>query len=217
MVDLDLRLERRDLVAARLIAALENAVADSAAGLRGSLASGAADGLSDIDVLWIVPDDSFGTALDVAEQALGAVRPVSSLRIDPGLARSDRRRLLFVRFADLPVFWRVDLDVRASSVGPDDRYDDDNAAARSDVSWSRPSSAIENATAAVKAAVRHHDDTATGLLSRGFARIGRDHGPLSDLPRAITALADLCAADDPRLADRAAELHEIVDALLGEG
>ena len=168
MVDLDLRPERRDLVAARVVAELESAVAGSTAGLRGSLASGSADGFSDIDVLWIVPDDNFAMALGAAEEALGAVRPVSSLRIDPSLARSDRRRLLFVRFADLPVFWRVDLDARASSVGRDDRYDDDNPTARSDVGWSRPGSAIENATAAVKAAVRHQGDIATGLLSRGL-------------------------------------------------
>jgi hypothetical protein len=120
MVDLDLRPGRRELVAARLVAELESAVAGATAGLRGSLASGSADGFSDIDVLWIVPDNI------------------------------------------LPVFWRVDLDVRASSVGRDDRYDDDNPAAHSDVGWSRPGSAIENATAAVKATVRHPYDPELG-------------------------------------------------------
>jgi predicted nucleotidyltransferase len=194
MADLDLRPERRDLVAEQMLARLKSAVSGSDAGLRGSLASGSADGFSDIDAFWIVPDNCFASALGLAGEALGAVRPVSSLRVDPSLARSDRRRLLFVRFADLPLFWRVDLDVRARSVSGNDHYDDDNPAARSDAGWSRPASAIENATAAVKAAARHHDETAAGLLSRG--------------------LADFCAADDPALADRAAELREVVDALV---
>lgn len=217
MADLDLRPERRQAVAAKLVAELEGAVADSAAGLRGSLVSGSADDFSDIDALWVVPDDCFAQALDMAGEALSAVRPVSSLRIDPSHARSDRRRLLFVRFAGLPVFWRLDLDVRARSVSEDNRYDDDNPSARSDGGWSQPASAIENATAAIKAGVRRQDDTAEGLLSRGFARLGEHLGPISDLPNAITNLADQCAATDPTLAARAVELHEIVDALVTAG
>lgn len=217
MADLDLQPDRRQVVATQLVTGLEHAVSGSAAGLRGSLAAGAADGFSDIDAFWIVPDNRFASALDLAEEALSAVRPVSSLRVDPSLARSDRRRLLFVRFANLPLFWRVDLDVRASSVGDDDRYDDDNPAARSDIGWSRPASAIENATAAIKAGARHQNDTANGLLSRGFARLGEDSGPVTDIPSAITRLADLCAAADPALVARAAELHDIVDALVDTG
>lgn len=83
--------------------------------------------------------------------------------------------------------------------------------------WSRTASAIENATAAIKAGVRHQDATAAGLLIRGFARIGEDLGSISNLPEAITSLADFCVILDPDLAARAAELHHVVDALLSTG
>jgi hypothetical protein len=217
MADLDLRPERRQALAAKVVAALTSAVAGSAASLRGSLATGSADGYSDIDALWVVPDDRFSQALGTAGEALATVGPVSSLRIDPSLAKSDRRRLVFARFAGLPVFWRLDLDVRAGSVSAYDRYDDDNPAARSTSGWSRPASAIENATAAIKAGVRRQDDIAKGLLARGFDRIERDGGPMADLPDAITRLADYCAEADPALATRARELHEIVNTLVSSG
>jgi hypothetical protein len=53
----------------------------------------------------------------------GEVRPVDSVRSDPGFHRSDRRRLLFVRFTGVPPFWRLDLDVRTASVADDPHYD----------------------------------------------------------------------------------------------
>jgi hypothetical protein len=136
-----------------------------------------------------------------------------SQRIDPDLPRSDRRRLVFVRLADVPHFWRVDLDMRAISVAANDSYDAGNPAAHSEAGWSRPASAIENTIAAIKAAVRRQRNIAAGLLSRGYARINLSSGSAADFPRAITGLADSCAALEPNLADTAAEVHEVVDAL----
>jgi hypothetical protein len=72
----------------------------------------------------------------------------------------------------MPLFWRLDLDVRAASVANDRHYDAENPAARAgDGEWSRPASALANAIGAVKAVARSQDATARGLLDRGFARI----------------------------------------------
>jgi hypothetical protein len=47
---------------------------------------------------------------------------VASLRIDPDLAQSDRRRIICLRLVATPLFWRVDLDIRATSGAVDDDY-----------------------------------------------------------------------------------------------
>ena len=44
------------------------------------------------------------------------------LRIDPDLAQSDRRRIICLRLVGTPLFWRVDLDIRATSGAVDDDY-----------------------------------------------------------------------------------------------
>ncbi|TDQ04609.1 nucleotidyltransferase domain-containing protein [Labedaea rhizosphaerae] len=175
-------------------AALEGLVPGSRVSLRGSLARGTADKYSDIDLLWVVPDASFTAALDGLPQALTA----ATRRVDPDFARSDRRRLVFLRLPGLPLFWRIDLDVRAASVADDEHYDVDNPAARSTDGWSAAASALENAIAAVKAERRGR--SAEGLLERGFARIGRANtGSPYDL-------ADACVAIEPGLRELADEL-----------
>ena len=172
MADLDLRPERRDQLAAGLRAGLEALVAGSSTTLRGSLAARTADPYSDIDLCWVVGDETFTAAVSAAAGLAARLPSVHAVRIDPGLARSDRRRLVFVRLAGAPLFWRVDLDIRARSVAADDSYDDGNPAARDATGWSPPASAIENAIAAIKSGVRGRTDAASGLLSRGYQRIG---------------------------------------------
>jgi predicted nucleotidyltransferase len=217
VADLDFRPERRELLAAELCAAFAIAIPGSDAILRGSLGSGRADHYSDIDISWVVPDDSFAVAEKLAADAARRVRPLTSLRIDPALARSDRRRLVFLRLASLPLFWRVDLDIRAHSVAADEAYDAGNVAARSEAGWSRPASAIENAVAALKAAARGQASTADGLLQRGYQRVSTDSGTATSLPASITRLADYCACLQPDLADLAAEVREASVALAGTG
>ena len=121
--------ERARLVA-DLQAELTAAVPNSVALLRGSLAEGRADPYSDIDLLWDVPDADFSPAIAELPVTLSHVRPVASLRFDPDFQHSARRRLAFIRFAGVPLFWRVDLDVFARSVGRDPDYDRDNPSAR---------------------------------------------------------------------------------------
>jgi hypothetical protein len=214
MADLDLRPDRRDQLATGLRAELEALIPGSATALRGSLAAQTADPYSDIDLCWTVGDETFTAAVSAAAGLAARLPSVQAVRIDPGLARSDRRRLVFVRLARVPLFWRVDLDVRARSVAADDSYDDGNLAARDATGWSPPASAIENAIAAIKSCVRDRTDVTSGLLSRGYERIGLAPPPDSDLAELITRLAESCARLEPGLASMAGEIREVAETLL---
>lgn len=212
--DLDLRPERRHKLTGKLLAALQAWVPGSRAQLRGSLGAGTADDYSDIDICWMVPDQDFTEAVDTVGAALSQCSAVLSLRTDPEFARSARRRVVFARLHDMPLFWRVDIDIRAYSVATGDLYDADNPDARSDTGWSAPASAIENAIAAIKAAARGQADAADVLLRRGGERIGHVPGSTADLADAVTSLADVCATQEPRLARMAAEVRQVADHLL---
>ena len=215
VADLDLRPERRDKLTGKLLAALQGWVPSSVAQARGSLGAGTADECSDIDICWVVPDHDFTEAVDTLGAALSQCAAVLSLRTDPELARSARRRLVFARLYGMPLFWRLDIDIRARSIAADDRHDVGNPDARSDAGWSASASAIENAIAAIKSAVRGQADTADALLCRGSERIGHDPGSTAFLAGAITSLANACATQEPGLARMAAEIHQVADQLLG--
>jgi hypothetical protein len=212
--DLDLRPERRDKVTGKLLAALQGWIPGSVAQLRGSLGAGTADDYSDIDICWVVPDRDFTEAADTLGAALSQCTAVLALRTDPEFARSASRRVVFARLHGMPLFWRVDIDIRASSVTTDDLHDVGDLEARNEAGWSAPASAIENAVAAVKAAARGQAKAADGLLRRGFKRIGQDPGLMVDLADAITSLADACAAQEPSLTRMAAEVRQVADHLL---
>lgn len=160
-------------LAKTILEALERGVPGSTALLRGSLAEGRADRYSDIDVLWEVPDDRFPDAIARAGDILSAVAAIESRRSDPAFQRSEKRRLFYLRFEEVPLFWRLDLDVFGRSVGRDDAYDRTNAGARGSV-WSRTESALMNVVAAIKAHHRGDDPTAVELLRRGYERVGME-------------------------------------------
>lgn len=101
---------------------------------------------------------------------LGHGRPLASLRLDSDFQRSAKRRLAFIRFADMPLVWRVNLDILAASVGRNLDYDRDNAAAR-ETDWSLSESALMNAIAAVKAHRHGRGIKAVGLLDRAEDRV----------------------------------------------
>lgn len=214
VADFDLRPERRHLLASTLLRVLRDWVPGSVAKIRGAMGSGTADDYSDIDIGWVVPDDSFTEAVDTVGAALSRASAVWSLRTDPEFARSARRRLVFARLYGMPLFWRVDIDIRASSAAADDLCDAGNPDARSEAGWSGPASAIENAIAAIKAAARGQADAADGFLRRGFEQIGHDPGPTDDLADAITSLANACATQESSLTNMAAEVSQVVDRLL---
>jgi hypothetical protein len=94
---------------------------------------------------------------------VACVRPVASLRFDPDFQQSADRRLAFIRFAGVPLFWGVDLDVLVRSVGRDPDYDRDNPPARG-VVWSFGESNLTNAIADIKAEHRgQHTRACYGL------------------------------------------------------
>ncbi|WP_307797633.1 nucleotidyltransferase domain-containing protein [Streptomyces laculatispora] len=204
----DLDPARRAALAREVLCALRTHCAGSRAEPRGSLARGTADAYSDIDLLWIVPDGRFEDCVAAVPDLLGTVRGVASLRVDPDLGNSRKRRLLFVDFDRLPLFWRLDLEIVARSVAGRPGYDQDNPSARRD-DWSRPASALANAVAAVKAVLRGQPQTARGLLERGFARIGVADTVSGDWFADITRLAEAAAAIEPArgpLAERVVRL-----------
>ncbi|MEW1688037.1 hypothetical protein ACIQOF_05815 [Streptomyces sp. NPDC091265] len=194
----DLDPARRAALAQELLRALRAHCPGSRAEPRGSLARGTADAYSDIDLTWIVPDSRFDDCVAAVPAVLGAVREVASVRVDPDLQNSRKRRLLFADFDGLPLFWRLDLEIVALSAADLPGYDQGNPAARGE-DWSRPASALANAVAAVKAVLRGQPQVARGLLERGFARIGALDEVTGDWADDITRLAEVAAAREPAL------------------
>jgi hypothetical protein len=204
----------RAALAARVRTVLEAHCPGSRTKLTGSLAAGTADAFSDIDLAWIVPDAHFPDCLTHVAHALGQAQRVDSIRSDPDFLHSERRRLLFVRFAEVPLFWRLDLDVRAASVADDPHHDTDHPAARArDDEWSRPASALANAIGAVKAAARRQDDRARGLLDRGFARIGVADRATGAWTQDAARLAHAAALQEPSLTTLAEQVTHLATCL----
>ena len=206
-----LETDERTRLVAELLTELTTVVPGSAALLRGSLAEGRADPYSDIDLLWDVPDAVFNTAIAKLPVTLERVRPVASLRFDPDFQHSAKRRLVFIRFAGVPLFWRVDLDVFARSVGRDPDYDRDNSSARG-TCRSFTESSLANAVAAIKALHRGQATEAAELLTRAEARIGVA-SPTVDLQSRIHLLVDNVATKDPTTASLAAEIRQLLTEL----
>lgn len=187
-------LQRMDL-AQRILDCLENAVGGSTAALRGSLGEGRADAYSDIDVLWEIPDERWDVVEAVGD-VLSAVQAVESLRSDPDLQCSRKHRLLFVRFADVPLFWRLDLEICARSIGRDHTYDLDQPSARGR-DWSWTESALANVVAAIKAHLRADDDEGIKLLDRAAQRVGLAVEDKS-IEERVWRLVDAIARSDPQ-------------------
>lgn len=193
----------QQMLADRLAAALSAGCPGSSVQLRGSLAAGTADDFSDVDLLWTVPDGQVDACARRVRTLVATVAPVASVRSDPDV-QGATRRLLFVRFDDLPLFWRLDLELRTASWTEDagrDETADDAAPDPSNVGgdWSVAESAAMNAIAAIKAERRGQPETADGLLERGFLRLGTGD-PGGAWQHRVDALAQAAAAAEPRLA-----------------
>ncbi len=176
--------------------------------MRGSLAANTADQYSDIDVLWEVPDADFEWCVANLEENLSRVRPVASLRSVPEFQNSEKRRLIFVRFESIPLFWRLDLDIFARSIHRDPAYDLNNPNARGS-DWSLTESALMNAVAAIKAHLRGKDEEAQQLLVRAYKRVGLDFPDL-ELGELILELVDEISALDPKLVALAEDIRKLV-------
>jgi hypothetical protein len=200
-------------MAQRLLTALQDSQPGSLAELRGSLAAGTADAYSDIDLLWEVPDDSFSSVVESIPEVLGSVQPIASLRFDPAFRHSSTHRLVFVQFENLPLFWRLDLEVFAQSAqrNPVAGHQDPPPF---DSDWSPTHSALMNAIAAVKALLRGREAEARGLLMRGYERGGWS-APEKNSPELIMDLCEQVARLDPAqagLAQQVLALHRQVFA-----
>ncbi|MGI8807962.1 MAG: hypothetical protein ACR2KK_09005 [Acidimicrobiales bacterium] len=216
MVDVDLRPERRAAVVDDLTNALLRAAPGSDVQLRGSLATGGADQFSDIDLAWIVPADRFAAAVASVQSVVAGVSPVRSLRSDPDFRRSGDRRVLFIQLANLRLFWRVDLDVHASSATGSESMASVQVPVLA-TEWSLAASAAANAVAAVKALMRGRPAEARGLLERGFVRVGEAFDAAESWEEAVTRLASVAAAVDPQVTAFAQDVAELAATLLGAG
>jgi len=141
-------------------------------------------------------------------EILSKAHPIESLRSDPNFQNSKKRRLFFVRFKDVPLFWRLDLDVFARSIKRNSEYDLDNPDARGD-DWSFAESALMNAIAAVRAHLRGKDDVARELMERAYQRVGLD-SPDLQLMELILRLADFVNTANPELRGLSGEIEKLV-------
>ena len=203
--DLDLSPARRGRVADELRSSLERAIAGSSFALRGSIAEGRADRYSDIDAVWRVPG-TLQSGFDALPNAAAVVGDVFSVRVaPPELADADC--LVFVTFADLPIFWRLDLVIESTApVG--------ELTLQLAPPWSLPESALANAVAAVKAVVRGRNDDAAGLLERGYPRVGARYVASGSWRTDVERLAAAVGRADAALEPRAELVRSVAAALL---
>jgi 8-oxo-dGTP pyrophosphatase MutT (NUDIX family) len=110
---------------------------------------------------------------------------------------------LWLDASDLPLFWRLDLDVRGASARPDEPR------ARGE-DWSPAESALANAVAAVKAELRARPAEAAALLGRGFDRVGLPPAE-GATHRRIAVLAAAVSAAEPSLARLAVRVAALAD------
>jgi len=198
----------RSSIADQVLECLQIAYPLSRAELRGSLRDGSADAYSDIDIFWEVPDEIFMEASNNLPDILSEVRGIRSFRSDPDFQNSEKRRLIFVQFKDLPLFWRVDIEIFAESIQGDREYDLDNKAARGD-DWSFTYSALMNAIAAIKAIHRDKENVARGLLERAYERVSLET-PESQPFEMILALTQRISSMEQESSDLANEIERVV-------
>src|SRR6476469_1554610 len=152
----------RENAAALLLDVLSAACPEGEACLIGSLARpGEADTFSDLDLRWTVPSGQAVGHLQSRRPTLQRVGAVESLRVDPDPGPD--RRLVFIRFAGWPLWWRVDLEVHAAGLGAAGVPDADQ--------WSPEESACMGVVVTLKALARHRPDAAEDLLARALQRV----------------------------------------------
>jgi predicted nucleotidyltransferase len=203
--DVDLGEARRNAFVERLRMTLAETAPSAEVAVAGSLATRSHDRYSDIDLLLSVAAEEFSGCLLAVPAALNRAQPVRLLRLDPDTVALPDHRLVFALFRDLPLFWRLDLHVRATSVAS-------GTTALSDLPWSLPASALMNGVAAVKAMARGDQALATALLVRGFDRIGVASPDSSSVRERIAALAGACAAHEPAVNDIAQEVTALAQS-----
>ncbi|MCL4543896.1 MAG: hypothetical protein M1118_04740 [Chloroflexi bacterium] len=174
---------------------------------------GRGDQYSDIDILWDLPDLQFLLCLDRLQTILAGIRPVESLRSDPLFQHSEKHRLIFVRFAGVPLFWRLDVEVFAHSIGRDAQFDLDNPYAHG-TDWSLTESALVSVIGAIKAHLRHQEKDARALLVRAYDRIGQS-ASATELRELLLNLVSQVARIDPAQGELAARVEDLAHHTFG--
>jgi len=168
---MNLDIAARSNLADRILSRLTEAAPESEALLRGSLAEARADRYSDIDVLWEIPDAGFQSCVDNIAAILSRIQSIDSVRSAPDFQNSRKRRLLFIRFEAVPLFWQLNLEVFAKSIQKDQSYDVNNPDARGS-EGPLSESVLANVIATAKAHLRRDDAEALSLLMRAYQRLG---------------------------------------------
>jgi len=182
----------RDALTRELRRALTSACPGSRTELAGSLARGTADVYSDVDLRWIVPDDAFTDAVTGVAKVLAEVWPVATVRTQ----ESARRWRVLASLRDLPLFWQLDLDIRAESCPDDEALDEPPAAA-----------ALADGIATVRAVLRAQPATAVSLLDRAFVNVKAEATASGQWREDIARLAAAAVELDP-------EVHPLADEVV---
>jgi hypothetical protein len=204
----------RDQLAASIVRRLGAAAPGSSARLRGSLAGRNADRYSDIDVEWNVPAGAFDRALGNLRQTLEPIGRVESLRLDPDQGEAGVKAVISVQFSNLPLFWRLDIEMVALPPGAGEAAPSRTAPVSMD--FATPAqSAMTSVVAAIKAVARKDEPTAQELIAKGYDRIGL-RAPGRPVWSAITELTDKIAATYPNTAPFARRVLALVDEMKHE-
>ncbi len=187
---------------------LNKAFPESKAILKGSLANSKADQFSDIDIIWEIPDNLFLDTISNIKNILNKIRPIESIRSDPDFQNSIKRRLLFMRFKDVHLFYRVDLNIFAKSINRDENYDKNNPKAKGN-DWSLTESALMNIVGAVKALLRNQDEKALGLIERAYKRINSIM-PELDIKESMFGLVNEIEMKDKAILSLAKRIKELI-------
>ena len=204
----------RDRFAAQVLNRLHEAFPDAVVGPRGPLADQTADQYSPIELRCVIPDAQFDDALARLPQVLASFEIVLSLRSEPTYQNSARRRIFYVRFGGLPLFWRIQLEVVAVSIADDANYDNFNAAARGN-DWSLPESALWSAVDAIRSLARGHDKEAHNQLRRAFQRINVPVLPKMTDRELLTKLLEEAPKLEQGQTAFAEEIRKVAEETLG--
>lgn len=196
----------RDEAAALVLHALAVACTAGDVRLIGSMAErGKADAFSDIDVCWTIPPEEACGALQSLHSILQRVGVVESLRVDPEPRRDSH--LVFVRFRDWPLWWRVDLEIQCAGLG--------SLGVPGADAWSPCESACMGVIVTLKAIARNRPEAAEELWARALRRVDAVD-VVGDWELRIGSLLEYIAASCPPTADLVSRTRELSREVLSE-
>ena len=206
----------RSALASAVLACLKDALPGSVVSLQGSLAAGDADRWSDIDVEWEVPAGALLSAAARLSSALERVRPVESVRLDPDFMHSAVLRVAFVRFADTPLFWRVDVTIRQQGSGAATGGGSPDPGFEPPPRWTMVESALATVVAAAKAHLRGRVEYALALSARAASRVGvpEENGQMP-LAARLKRVVNAAPIRDPSAGPLAERVNQLLTDVFG--